>query len=149
MEGPAVSPQVIAGSYEPSGAELDWPSDSEEEEKDPEVQLAKKVEDLSLHPDFPEDAKGLPKFWLHTFKNANEESLMGLIGDKDPVIAAVSSPSSPEPHDEQVLAHMTDLTVTLTPDNSGFILHFHFEENPFFTNKVQGLPIPCIQHLGI
>jgi len=114
--------QVIDGSYEPSGAELEWPSEDEEEEeeKDPETELAKKVEDLTLHPDFPVDAKGLPKFWLHTLKNANEESLMGLI----------------EPHDEEVLAHLTDLTVSLTPDNTGFVLHFHFKENPFFTNKV-------------
>jgi len=112
--------QIIAGSYEPSGAEVDWASDAEEEEEDPEVQLSKKAEDMTLHPDFPEDVKGLPKFWLHTLKNANDESLMGLV----------------EPHDEQVLSHLTDLTVSLTPDNSGFILNFHFEENPFFTNQV-------------
>jgi len=111
--------KVISGTHEPSGAEVEWPSD-EEEDEDPEVQLSKKVEELTLHPDFPEDAKGLPKFWFHTLKNANEESLMGLI----------------EPHDEEVLAFLTDVTVTLTPDNSGFTLYFHFKENPFFTNKV-------------
>jgi len=109
--------QVIDGSCEPSGTELEWPSDAEEDEENLEDQ---KVKDLALHPDFPEDAKGLPKFWLHAMKNANEESLMGLV----------------EPHDEEVLAHLTDLTVTLTPDCTGFTLHFHFEENPFFTNQV-------------
>lgn len=113
--------KVINGAHEPSGAEVEWPSDAEEEEdEDPEVQLSKKVEDLTLHPDFPEDAKGLPKFWFHTLKNANEESLMGLI----------------EPHDEEVLSHLVDLTVSLTPDNTGFTLYFSFQENPFFTNQV-------------
>ena len=42
--------------------------------------LAKKVEELSLNPDFPADAKGIPKFWLHVLKNGNEEALMGLAG---------------------------------------------------------------------
>ena len=41
--------------------------------------LAKKVEELSLNPDFPADAKGIPKFWLHVLKNGNEEALMGLV----------------------------------------------------------------------
>jgi len=112
--------KVISGSHEPSGAELEWPSEDEEEDDDPEVQLSKKVEEITLHPDFPETSKGLPKFWFHTLKSANEESLMGLI----------------EPHDEEVLAHLTDLTVSLTPDNTGFTLYFHFQENPFFTNEV-------------
>jgi len=112
--------KVICGSHEPSGAELEWPSEDEEEDDDPEVQLSKKVEEITLHPDFPETSKGLPKFWFHTLKSANEESLMGLI----------------EPHDEEVLAHLTDLTVSLTPDNTGFTLYFHFQENPFFTNEV-------------
>merc|ERR1712240_753847 len=102
---------------EPSGAELEWPSDDEE---DDEVKITKKVEDLTLHPDFPADAPGLPKFWLHTLKNANEESLMGLI----------------EPHDEAVLEHLTDITITLTNDNSGFTLNFLFKENPYFNNQV-------------
>merc|ERR1712055_137293 len=55
---------------------------------------------MGFHPDFPADAKGLPKFWLHTLKNANEESLLGLI----------------EPVDEPVLEYMTDLTIALHPD---------------------------------
>ena len=33
-----------------------------------------------VHPDYPEGVKGIPKFWLHVFKNANEEVLMGFIG---------------------------------------------------------------------
>lgn len=110
--------KVVSGGHEPSGVELEWPS--EDEDEDPEVSVTKKVEALTLHPDFPAEASGLPKFWLHTLKNGNEEALMGLI----------------EPHDEPVLEHLTDITVTLTDDNTGFTLSFAFQENPFFTNQV-------------
>jgi len=110
--------KVISGVHEPSGADIEWPSDDEDE--DPEVVLTKKVENLELHPDFPVDAKGLPKFWVHTLKNANEEALMGLIG----------------PNDEPVLEHLMDITVSLHPDNKGFSLSFHFSENSYFSNQV-------------
>ena len=82
--------------------------------------LAKKVEDLSLNPDFPADAKGIPKFWLHVLKNGNEEALMGLV----------------EEHDEAVLENLTNITVALDSDNAGFTLSFHFQENDYFTNQV-------------
>jgi len=112
--------QVVNGSYEPSGAEVEYPSDKEEDEEDGEVVLAKKVEELSLNPDFPADAKGIPKFWLHVLKNGNEEALMGLV----------------EEHDEAVLENLTNITVALDLDNAGFTLSFHFKDNDFFTNKV-------------
>jgi len=102
--------KVIQGDYEPSGAELEWPDDVEVEDADKKV----------FHPDFPADAKGLPKFWLHALKNANEECFSGLV----------------EPHDEPVLEHLSDLTVAWHPNGTGFTLSFHFDENPFFTNKV-------------
>ena len=131
----------MTGAYEPSGAEVEYPSDKEDEEEDGEVNcashltdfisermfeasfqvvLAKKVEDLSLNPDFPADAKGIPKFWLHVLKNGNEEALMGLV----------------EEHDEEVLENLTNITVALDTDNAGFTLTFHFQENAFFTNQV-------------
>lgn len=43
--------------------------------------LTPQVEALTLHPDFPADSKGIPKFWLHVLKNANEEALYGLVGE--------------------------------------------------------------------
>ena len=85
-----------------------------------QVVLAKKVEELSLNPDFPADAKGIPKFWLHVLKNGNEEALMGLVED----------------HDEAVLENLTNINVALDSDNTGFTLSFHFQENEFFTNQV-------------
>ena len=130
----------MIGAYEPSGAEVEYPSDKEDEEDGEvncashltdfisermfeasfQVVLAKKVEDLSLNPEFPADAKGIPKFWLHVLKNGNEEALMGLV----------------EEHDEEVLENLTNITVALDTDNAGFTLTFHFQENAFFTNQV-------------
>jgi len=103
--------KVINGSHEPSGPEVQWDS---HQSQDTDVESNKS----GVHPDYPEGVKGIPKFWLHVFKNANEDCLMGLV----------------EPHDEKVLSHMKDLTVSLRTD--GFTLHFHFEENPFFSNQV-------------
>merc|ERR1719435_481079 len=69
--------------------------------------------------DYDENTKGIPKFWLHALKNANEEALMGLV----------------EPHDEPVLEHLADITVALNePKNTGFTLTFSFTENPYFSN---------------
>ena len=113
---------VIKGEHEPAGDEIDWPSDEEEEddeEKKQEESLANGVDKMTLT-DYDENTKGIPKFWLHTLKNANEEALMGLI----------------EPHDEAVLEHLTDITVSLNePKNTGFTLSFHFAANPFFSNS--------------
>jgi len=101
---------VINGSHEPSGPEVEWDSQSQDKDVEPNK--------LGVHPDYPEGVKGIPKFWLHVLKNANEDCLMDLV----------------EPHDEKVLSHMKDLTVSLRTD--GFTLNFHFEENPFFSNQV-------------
>jgi len=111
---------VIKGEHEPVGAEIDWPSDDEEEDADkkPEEKLANSIEKMTLN-DYNEHTKGIPKFWLHTLKNANEEALMGLI----------------EPHDEAVLEFLTDITVCLNEQkNTNFILSFQFADNPFFSN---------------
>jgi len=111
---------VVSGSHEPAGDEIDWPSDAEEDEKDPEEKITNGVDKMALE-DYDENSKGIPKFWLHVLKNANEESLMGTV----------------EPHDEAVLEYLTDITVKLNePENSGFTLTFTFSpENPHFSNK--------------
>lgn len=107
---------VLSGAYEPSGAEIEW-KDPETEESDSEA-VVNGVEHLNLGMD--ENTKGIPKFWMYTLKNANDESLLGMV----------------EPHDEPVLEYLTDITVNLQPVNNGFTLNFHFGENPYFTNSV-------------
>jgi len=107
--------KVITGNHEPSQAESEWQRDLENEDVE---DLSEKVKELAVHPDFPKGVKGIPKFWLHVLKNANFEHLMGFI----------------EPHDEEVLAHLIDLSVSLKKD--GFVINFKFEENIFFANQV-------------
>jgi len=113
---------VIKGDHEPVGVEIDWPSD-EEDKEDGETKpktLVNGVEKMTVK-DYDENTTGIPKFWFHSLKNANEEALMGLV----------------EPHDEPILKHLTDITVALNePKNTGFTLRFHFSTNPFFLNDV-------------
>merc|ERR1711915_797900 len=111
---------VIKGDWEPSGEDIDWPSDEEEDDDKKEEEVTNGVANLALK-DYDEYTKGIPKFWLHALKNANEEALLGLI----------------EPHDEPILAHLTNITVAVNePQNTGFTLSFHFSENPFFSNNI-------------
>jgi len=111
--------EVISGKHEPSAEESDWPSDGEEEGEG-EEKLEDGVAKLALK-DYSEDTEGIPKFWLHTLKNANDEALLEMV----------------QPQDEEILAHLTDIKVSLhSPDNTGFTLSFLFEENEFFTDSV-------------
>jgi len=108
---------IIAGTYEPSGAEIEW-KDPETEESDTEA-LTNGIDKVKI--DMDENTKGIPKFWMYTLKNANSDALMDLI----------------ETHDEPVLEYLSDITVKLNhPANNGFTLYFHFNSNPFFTNTV-------------
>jgi len=110
--------KIIEGNYEPSGAEIEWKEKDKEE--DAEEALSNGVEKITLE-GMDENTKGIPKFWMYALKNANEDSLMGLVEDED----------------EAVLEHLTNITVNLNePVNNGFTLNFHFSENQYFTNSV-------------
>jgi len=113
---------ILSGAYEPSGAEIEWKNKEEDEVNgDGEAkELTNGIEKLKIL-DMDENTKGIPKFWMHALKNANEECLMGLI----------------ESHDEDVLAYLTDITVHLNEaQNNGFTLRFQFSENPYMSNSV-------------
>ena len=70
---------------------------------------------------YDENTQGIPKFWLHTLRNANDDALLGIV----------------QPHDEEILENLTDIKVSLnSPDNTGFTLSFYFRENEFFSNSV-------------
>jgi len=110
---------VISGKHEPSAEEADWPSD-EEDEKEEKEELVSGVAEMSLQ-GYDENTQGIPKFWLHTLRNANDDALLGIV----------------QPHDEEILENLTDIKVSLnSPDNTGFTLSFHFRENEFFSNSV-------------
>jgi len=107
--------QVVSGKHEPSGAEK-WPSDDEDEEK-----KAEGVKKMSVN-GYTDTTVGIPKFWFHVLRNANEECLMGMIA----------------PYDEHILESLTNITVSLNgeSENTGFTLFFHFADNEYFTNNI-------------
>jgi len=114
--------QITKGEHEPTEEECDFPSDSEDEEAElsEDVKDKAKIEDEKK--DEVKDAKdenvsGVPSFWLTIFKNV--EMLADMVQEND----------------EPVLELLEDVTVKLT-NPMGFVLHFHFKENDYFTNKV-------------
>jgi len=83
--------------------------------------------------DLDKNAKGIPKFWMYALRN------LGMMV---------------EPHDEPVLEHLTDITVTFDQptdlkstfkyltgmenklEHGGFTLNFQFSENPYLEDRV-------------
>jgi len=81
--------------------------------------VSKDVKKMTLK-DYTETTEGIPKFWYHVLRNANDETLLGMIS----------------PDDEPILQHLTNITVTVeSPTNTGFTLTFHFSSNEFFSNS--------------
>jgi len=96
--------KIIAGEQEPTEEESKWPEDKAKEENGTESN---------------EDVKGLPDFWLNTFKNTS--LLSGMVQD----------------HDEPILKHLQDVRVRLHESKPyGYTIEFHFSENEYFKNKV-------------
>ncbi|XP_013790708.1 nucleosome assembly protein 1-like 1 [Limulus polyphemus] len=66
-----------------------------------------------------DDVKGIPDFWLTTFKNVE-------------IIAEMI-----QEHDEPILKNLMDVKVKLSQSNPmGFTLEFHFKPNEYFNNSV-------------
>jgi len=115
--------KIVTGEYQPSEAECEWASEAEEGGDG----VVNGMDKLAIEDGggdkkrADENVSGIPKFWLTAFQNANSDILGGLV----------------EQTDEKVLEHLTDVTVALSePKNTGFVLSFHFEKNPFFANPV-------------
>lgn len=114
---------IIMGDYDPTPEECEH-SDSEDEENDDPEKMDTEAEPKPSV--FPEDSKGIPEFWLSVLKSAAATD--GLI----------------EEHDEPVMKHLEDLTLTFLDEQElnseegviGFRLNFHFSENQWFDNKV-------------
>merc|ERR1719336_1243619 len=87
---------VISGKHEPTGDEIEWPSD-EVEDKDEEKtddKISEGLKKVALA-DYNDSTTGIPKFWYHVLKNANDEVLMSMI----------------ETHDEAVLESLVDIAL--------------------------------------
>jgi len=101
--------EFAAGLAEPTEAEAQH-DEPETEEKGKVAVKPEKVE---------EDVTGIPVFWLTALKNC----------------ASVARIITTE--DEEGLKYLHDIQSTaLEGDKQGFVLSFHFKENPFFTNNV-------------
>merc|ERR1711976_854015 len=116
--------QITKGDYEPNDDECEWPSDDEDEEELADgVKEKVKVNDEKKDEEKEEPpAKGVPEFWLTIFKNIT--LMQDMIQD----------------HDEPALKALNDVKVTFSDGSGdapmGFMLHFYFEPNDYFTNAV-------------
>ncbi|EDS42057.1 nucleosome assembly protein [Culex quinquefasciatus] len=70
------------------------------------------------HSKIIKDAQGIPAFWLTVFKNT--QTMADMI----------------QPHDEPVLAHLTNVNIVYKTDPMSYILEFHFSPNPYFKDAV-------------
>ena len=101
---------IINGKSEPSEEEVKAGQQQDEEQE--EATKLESGEDGKI----PEDAAGIPEFWLSAMKN--QVSLADLIME----------------HDEPALKHLTDIRMEYL-EKPGFRLIFEFADNEFFTNK--------------
>lgn len=114
--------KITKGEYEPTDLECEWPSDNEDDDDDladevkDKVKLEEEKKKLDAAGDEGKDVKGIPEFWLTTFKNV--EMIQEMIME----------------HDEPILEKLTDVSVTFSEKPMGFTLHFVFAPNDFFTN---------------
>jgi len=136
---------IVNGTVEPTDEECQWVSDDDDADEKEEKgesdgaelssELKEKVsiedEEKVETTDLPDDAKGIPEFWLTALKNV--DTLADMIQE----------------HDEPILKHLQDIRVVFTgpdsmvdttqypqPTPMGFVLEYHFLPNPFFTNNV-------------
>jgi len=118
---------IISGQHEPAEEETlhsaDDDSENEENDMNGDAEMGDAA-DIKLPSAFPEDAVGVPEFWLTVMKSASHTDAMI------------------EPHDEPLLRHLCDIRLSYdkleaaAPDTIGFSLEFHFSENEFFENSV-------------
>ena len=128
--------QVITGEYEPTEDEGKWvldddldltanSEDKESIEKKGEASPSDLVKDIKSKISLKEvgsaavDVKGVPDFWLQTFRSVE------LISDMI------------QEYDEPVLKHLSDVRVRLHDQKPyGYTLEFHFNDNEYLNSKV-------------
>ncbi|CAH1400801.1 unnamed protein product [Nezara viridula] len=109
---------IVKGTIEPTDEDCDFNEgyDTPDDEEPVIKELRSKLTITKLVED---GATGIPEFWLTVFKNID------ILNDMI------------QSHDEPILRHLIDITSTLRDDERmGFILHFHFSQNPYFSNSV-------------
>nr|XP_033784377.1 nucleosome assembly protein 1-like 4 isoform X2 [Geotrypetes seraphini] len=110
---------IVGGEVEPTDAECEWHSETEEEEKLAE-DMKKKAVLAEKEPANEGHYKGVPDFWFTIFRNV--DMLSELVQE----------------YDEPILKHLQDIRVKFSDPGQpmSFTLEFHFEPNDYFTNSV-------------
>jgi len=115
---------IVQGQVEPTEEEIESGRPKEDEEKDENEETEKTAESkgavINADHGFPEDAKGIPHFWLGVLGNA--ELIQRMITERD----------------EKLLQHLIDIKIrNMEPvPSNGFVLEFHFSENEFMNDTV-------------
>ncbi|KAH8261070.1 hypothetical protein KR044_002871 [Drosophila immigrans] len=106
--------EIVSGAVDPAEEKPKW---KEPESLPDEVVGDAFNESLKAIKAMPQDAKGIPDFWLTVFRNTAMLSEM------------VQS------HDEPAIRKLTDIVIKYDDEHS-YLLEFHFEKNEFFSNTV-------------
>jgi len=111
---------LVTGAEEPTEEEMkEEPKPEVEKEENKEEKSEEKTEPEE---EFPADVKGVPNFWLETFKHHGDFT------------------ESISKNDEKALKYLTDVRCKSLPpaehqSDQSFVLEFEFEDNPYFSNK--------------
>lgn len=113
---------VITGETELEEGEGEWEDKSEEDDAMDDT-LTERFKRMALnyknqHSKIIKDSSGIPAFWLTVFKNT--QTMADMI----------------QPHDEPVLAHLTNVNIVYKTEPMSYVLEFHFSSNPYFKDTV-------------
>uniref|UniRef100_A0A8R1E2A9 Nucleosome assembly protein 1-like 1 n=1 Tax=Caenorhabditis japonica TaxID=281687 RepID=A0A8R1E2A9_CAEJA len=100
---------IVTGEKEPSPEDVNVPI--------LEGLEAEQLAELYKHTEADPSVKGIKDFWLTAFKTHD------LVAE------------SMEEHDLPILSYLTDVTTSASKDPAGFVLEFHFAQNPYFTDS--------------
>lgn len=110
--------KIISGEVEPTAEEAEFKVEVEEDEEMAEKMKALLAEQNVPVPTYPEDAKGIPDFWYHVFKNS--EIIWEMV----------------QQHDEELIKKLKDIKLIYPAEGMSYTFEFHFEANEYFTDTV-------------
>ncbi|XP_022224057.1 nucleosome assembly protein 1-like 1 [Drosophila obscura] len=106
---------IVIGTVDPAVEKPNW---TEPENPETESETEEHFSDsLKAIKSIPQDAKGIPGFWLTVFRNTAILSEMV------------------QPHDEPAMRKLTDISIKYD-DGHSYTLEFHFDKNEYFSNTV-------------
>jgi len=114
--------EIVIGTHEPTDEEVGKLDEPKPDDKKPDDKKPEDKKPESKKEENEEDIKGIPDFWLNTLR----------------VCSAVGETITDS--DEDALRYLQDIQCEIFTDGEdkskhGFKLHFHFNDNPYFTNK--------------